>query len=57
MPYTSNAKEYHQSFLKNKNKKMVNQLKIITQQPKTIQNLNVTDIKSITTEHPKTSRK
>ena len=36
---------------------MVNQLKIITQQPKTIQNLNVTDIKSITAEHPKTSRK
>ena len=36
---------------------MVNQLKIITQQPKPIQNLNVTDIKSITTEHPKTSRK
>ena len=32
----------------------VKQPKIITQQPKTIANPNVTDIESVTIEHPKT---
>ena len=35
---------------------MVKGSKIITQQPKTIENLNVFDMKSVVIEHPKTSR-
>ena len=42
--------------MKNKNKKLVKQSKVITQQPKTIQNRNIIDIKSVNIEHPKTSR-
>ena len=38
-----------------KNTKSVKQLKIITQQPKTCENPNIVDIKSVITEHPKTS--
>ena len=35
---------------------MVKGSKIITQQPKTIENLNVFNMKSVVIEHPKTSR-
>ena len=37
---SSYAKEYYKLFLKNKNKKLVKQPKIITQQPKTTENPN-----------------
>ena len=40
-------------FLKNENQKLVKQSKIITQQPKTIENQNIIDINSFTIEHPK----
>ena len=43
--------------MKNKSKKLVKWSKIITQKPKTIENLNIIDVKSVTTEHPKTSYK
>ena len=51
------AKEYYNSYLKRKNKKLVKRSKIITQQPKTLENQNLVDIQSIIIEHPKTSRK
>ena len=38
---SSYAKEYYKLFLKNKNKKLVKQPKIITQQPKTTENSNI----------------
>ena len=40
-----------------KEKKLVRRLKIITQEPKSIENSNIVDIKSIFLEHPKPSRK
>ena len=52
-----NDKEHYQSFIGKKNTKSVKQAKIITQQPKTFKNLNILDIKSVATEHPKTSLK
>ena len=41
---------------KNKNTKKVKESKTITYQPKTFENLNIADIKSVTTKHPKTSK-
>ena len=38
---SSYAKEYYKVFLINKNKKLVKQPKIITQQPKTTENSNI----------------
>ena len=38
---------------KNKNKKLIKRSKIITQQPKLLEKLNIIDIKSVTIEHPK----
>ena len=52
-----NAKEHYQSFIRKKNTKSVKQSKIITYQPKTFENSNIADIKSIITERPKTSHK
>ena len=46
-----NAKEHHQSLLRKKNKKSVKQSEIITYQPKTFENPNIVDIKSIITEY------
>ena len=40
-----------------KKKKLINGSKIINQQPETIENLNITDIKSVTIEHVKNSCK
>ena len=37
-------------------KKIGKQSKIITQQPKTIENPIIIDVKSVTIEHPKTSK-
>ena len=42
--------------MKNKNKKLLKTSKIITQQPKTIENTNIIDIKSVIIKHPKTIR-
>lgn len=50
---SSYAKEYYKLFLKNKNKKLVKQPKIITQQPKTTENSNIIDVKSVAIEHSK----
>ena len=57
IPDTRNAREHYQSFIRKKNTKSVKQSKIITYQPKTFENLNIVDIKSIITEHPKVSHK
>ena len=48
----SNTKEYYQAFVKNKNKKLVSRSKIITQQPKTIENPNIIYIKLVFLEYP-----
>ena len=50
----SYVKEYYKLFLKNKNKKLVKQPKIITQRPETTENQNIIDVKTFTIEHPKT---
>ena len=55
IPDRRNDKEHYQSFIRMKNTKSVKQLKIITQQPKTCENPNIVDIKSVITEHPNTS--
>ena len=52
-----NAKEHYQSFIRKKNTKSLKQSEIIAYQPKTFENPNIVDIKSIITEHPKNSRK
>ena len=57
IPDPRNAKENYQSFIKSKNTTSVKQLKTITQQPKTFQNPNIVDIKSVIIEYPKTSYK
>ena len=57
VPYSCNAKEHFQSFIRNKNIKSVKQLKIITHRPKTFENQNMVDTKSIIMEHPKTLHK
>ena len=43
--------------IRKKNTIEVNQSKIIIQQPKTFENPNIVDIKSVIIEHPKTSHK
>ena len=58
IPDPRNAKEHCQSFIRKKNNtKSVNQLKVITYEPKTFEIPNIVDIKSIITEHQKTSHK
>ena len=57
IPDSRNAKEHYQSFIRKKNTKSVKQSEIITYQPKTFENSNIADIKSVITEHPKTSHK
>ena len=47
----------YQSFIRTKNRKSVKQSEIITYQPKTFQNPNNADIKSVVTENPKASHK
>ena len=56
-PDPCNAKEYYESFIRKKNRKSVKKSKIITYQPRTFENPNIVDIKSIITKHPKTSHK
>ena len=55
MPDPRCAKEHYQSFIRKKNTKSVKQSKIVTCQPKTFENRNIVDIKSVITEHPKNS--
>ena len=57
IPDPRNAKEHYQSFMRKKNRKSVKQSEIITYQPKAFENPNTVDIKSVITEHPKTSHK
>ena len=57
IPDPSNAKEHYRSFVRKKNTKSVKQSEIITYQPKTFENPNILDIKSIITEHPNTLHK
>ena len=52
-----NAKKHYQSFTKKKSTKSVKRSEIITYKPKAFENPNIVDIKSIITEHPKTSHK
>ena len=57
IPDPSNNKEYYQSYLKKKTKKLVKRSKKTFQQPKTIENPNTVDIKSAIIKHQKTSNK
>ena len=57
IPDPRSAKEHYQSFIEKKNTKLVKQSKIITYKPKTLENPNIVDIKSVIIEHPKTSHK
>ena len=57
IPGPCNAKEHNQSFIRKKNTKSVKQSIIIIYQPKTFENRNIADIKSIITEHLKNSHK
>ena len=57
IPNSHNAKEHYQSFLWKKNRKSVKQSNVITYQPKTFENPNIVDIKSVTTESPETLHK
>ena len=50
-----NDKEHYKSFIIKENRKSVKQSEITTYQPTSFQNPNIADIKSIITEHPKTS--
>ena len=47
IPDPCNAKEHYQSFIRNKNTKSVKQSEIITYQPKTFENPNIVDIKTL----------
>ena len=55
IPHPCNAKEHYQSFLRKKNSIPIKKSEVITYQPKTFENLNIVDIKSVIIEHPKTS--
>ena len=54
VPDLRNAKEHYESVLRKKSKESVKQSEIITYQPKAF---DTVDIKSVITEHPKTSHK
>ena len=57
IPDPCNTKEQYQLFIRKNSRKSVKQSQIITCQPKTFENANIVDIKSIITEHPKTLQK
>ena len=57
IPDALSVKQYYQSYLKRKSTKQVKQSKIITHQTKIFENPNIIDLKSVTTEYPKTSHK
>ena len=53
IPDCRSAKENYQTFVRKKNTKSVKQSKIITHTPKTFENPNIVDTKSVITKHPK----
>ena len=57
IPDPCNTKEQYQLFIRKNSRKSVKQSQIITCQPKTFENANIVDIKSVITEHPKTLQK
>ena len=57
IPDLLNAKEYYQSFIREKNTKSVKQSEIITYQPKTFANPNIVGLKSVITKYQKTLHK
>ena len=57
IPDPPNAKEHYKPFTIKENRKSIKRWEIITYQPRTFQNPNIVNIKSTTTEHPKTSHK
>ena len=57
IPNPYHAKKHYHSFIRKKNTKSVKKSKIITHQPKSFENLIIVDIKSVITEHQKTSQK
>ena len=57
IPEPRNAEEPYQLFIRNKNTKLVKHSEIVTYQPKTFEDSDMLDIKSIITEHPKISHK
>ena len=54
VPNFRNSKQHYESYLRKQNRKSVKQSVIITYQPKIF---GTVDIKSVITEHPKTSHK
>ena len=56
IPDPNNAKEYYQSYLSEKNTKLVKWSKIINQEPEALENPSIV-IKSVTIEHSKNSHK
>ena len=52
-----NAKEHYESFLRKKTRKSVTQSEITTYQMKIFEKPSTVDIRSVITEHPKTSHK
>ena len=57
IPDPRNAKEHYKSFIRKKNRKLVKQSEIINYHPKTFENSNIVDIKSVIIEHPKSAHK
>ena len=57
IPDPRNAKEHYQSFIRKKITKFVKRSEIVTYQPKTFENPNIVEIKSVIAEHPETSHK
>ena len=51
MPDPRQANEQYQSIIRTKNTKSVKQSKIATQEPKTFENSNTVEIKSVFIEH------
>ena len=56
-PDPRNAKQHYKSVLWKKNRKSFKQSEVFTYQPKTFENPNIVDVKSVITEHPKASHK
>ena len=51
IPDPRNAKQHYLSFIRRENRKLIKQLKMITDRPKTFEYPNIIDIKSTITEH------
>ena len=53
IPDPHNAKENYHSLIRKRNRKSAKRSEVITCQPKTFENPNIVDIKSVITEHAK----